>query len=73
MYSLGMPPLEAIKCATMNNAIILGIDDKVGTIKEGMLADILIVDGDPSAKIDDIDAVSMVLREGAIVVDNMLS
>ena len=73
MYSLGMPPLEAIKCAIMNNAIILGIDDKVGTIKEGMLADILIVDGDPSAKIDDIDAVSMVLREGSIVVDNMLS
>jgi len=71
--SLGMPPLEAIKCAIMNNAIILGIDDKVGTIKEGMLADILIVDGDPSAKIDDIDAVSMVLREGSIVVDNMLS
>ena len=68
-----MPPLEAIKCATMNNAIILGIDDKVGTIKEGMLADILIVDGDPSAKIDDIDAVSMVLREGSIAVDNMLS
>jgi imidazolonepropionase-like amidohydrolase len=73
VYSLGMPPLEAIKCATLNNAIILGIDDKVGTIKEGMLADILIVDGDPSAKIDDIDAVAMVLKEGSIVVDNMLS
>jgi len=53
--------------------IILGIDDRVGTVKEGMLADLLIVDGDPSAKIDDIDAVSMVLREGSIVVDNMLS
>lgn len=73
VYSLGMPPLEAIKCATLNNAIILGIDDKVGTIKEGMLADMLIVDGDPSAKIDDIDAVAMVLKEGSIVVDNMLS
>jgi imidazolonepropionase-like amidohydrolase len=73
VYNLGMPPLEAIKCATKNNAIILGIDDKVGTIEKGMLADILIVDGDPSKKIDDLDAVSMVLREGSIVVDNMLS
>jgi imidazolonepropionase-like amidohydrolase len=73
VYNLGMPPLEAIKCATQNNAIILGIDDKVGTIKEGMLADILIVDGDPSRKIDDLDAVAMVLKEGSIVVDNMLA
>jgi imidazolonepropionase-like amidohydrolase len=68
-----MSPLEAIKCATQNNAIILGIDDKVGTLKEGMLADLLIVDGDPSQRIDDLDAVSLVLKEGAIVVDNMLS
>jgi imidazolonepropionase-like amidohydrolase len=73
VYNLGMSPLEAIKCATQNNAIILGIDDKVGTIKEGMLADLLIVDGDPSKRIDDLDAVSMVFREGSIVVDNMLA
>ncbi|MFH0915096.1 MAG: amidohydrolase family protein [bacterium] len=73
VYNLGMSPLEAIKCATQNNAIILGIDGKVGTIKEGALADILIVDEDPSEKIDNLDAVSMVLKEGAIVVDNMLS
>jgi imidazolonepropionase-like amidohydrolase len=73
VYNLGMSPLEAIACATQNNAIILGIDDKVGTVKKGMLADLLIVDGDPSEKIDDLDAVCMVLKEGAIVVDNMLS
>ncbi len=73
VYNLGMTPLEAIACATQNNAIILGVDDKVGTIKEGMLADILIVEGDPSKKIDDTSAVRMVLREGAIVVDNMLA
>jgi imidazolonepropionase-like amidohydrolase len=73
VYNLGMSPLEAIKCATHNNAIILGIADKVGTIKEGMLADLLVVDGDPSTKIDDLDAVSLVLKEGSIVVDKMLS
>jgi imidazolonepropionase-like amidohydrolase len=73
VYNLGMPALEAIKCATQNNAIILGIDDSVGTIEEGMLADILIVDGDPSEKIDYVDDVRMVLKEGSIVVDHMLS
>ena len=68
-----MTPLEAIKCATQNNAIILGIDDKVGAIKEGMLADMLIVDGDPSKRIDSVDDVRLVIKEGSIVVDNMLS
>jgi imidazolonepropionase-like amidohydrolase len=73
VYNLGMPPLEAIKCATANNALILGIGDRVGTIKEGMLADLLIVEGDPSQRIDDLDAVSIVVKEGSIAVDNMLS
>jgi imidazolonepropionase-like amidohydrolase len=73
VYNLGMSPLEAIKCATHNNAIVLGIDNLVGTVREGMSADLLIVAGDPSQRIDDLDNVSMVLRDGAIVVDNILS
>jgi imidazolonepropionase-like amidohydrolase len=73
VYNLGMPALEAIKCATQNNAIIFGLDHKVGTVKEGMLADLLIVGGDPLEKIDNTADVRMVLREGSIVVDHMLS
>jgi imidazolonepropionase-like amidohydrolase len=72
VYGLGMPPLEAIACATQNNAIILGIDHKVGTIKEGMLADILIVGGNPLEKIENLQDIRMVLKEGSIVVDSML-
>jgi imidazolonepropionase-like amidohydrolase len=73
VHNLGMPPTEAIKCATQNNAVILGIADTVGIIREGMLADLLVVDGDPSREIEDLDRVSLVLKEGAIVVDNLLS
>ncbi len=73
VYGLGMSPLEAIKCATQNNAIIFGIDHKVGTVKEGLLADILIVGGDPVEKIENLQDIRMVLREGSIVVDHMLS
>jgi imidazolonepropionase-like amidohydrolase len=73
VYNLGMPPLEAIKCATQNNAIMMRLADKVGTINEGLLADILIVNQDPSDKIDNLDDVAMVLKEGSIVVDKMLS
>jgi imidazolonepropionase-like amidohydrolase len=73
VYGLRMPLLEAIKCATQNNAIILGIDHKVGTVKEGMLADLLIVGGDPVEKIENLQDTRMVLKEGSIVVDHLLS
>lgn len=45
---LGLTPLEAITCATKNNALSLCLDGKVGVVAPGMLADVLVVDGDPS-------------------------
>ena len=48
---LGMTPLEAIACATRNGAIALKMEGKVGTLQPGMLADVLLVDGDPLADI----------------------
>lgn len=45
---LGLTPLEAITCATKNNALALCLDGKVGVVAPGMLADVLVVDGDPS-------------------------
>ena len=45
---LGLTPLQAITCCTETNAIALGEQGKVGTIKPGCRADILVVDGDPS-------------------------
>lgn len=73
VHSLGMPPLEAITCATRNNAVILGIDDQVGMVKEGMAADLLVVDGDPSTRIEDLTNIALVLRDGCVVVDRMLA
>ncbi len=45
---LGMSPLEAITCATRNNARALKMMGKIGLIAEGALADVIVVDGDPS-------------------------
>jgi imidazolonepropionase-like amidohydrolase len=45
---LGLTPLEAITCATKNNALALCLHGKVGVVAPGMLADVLVVDGDPS-------------------------
>jgi imidazolonepropionase-like amidohydrolase len=47
----GLPALEVIKWATHNGAELLGMKDELGTIESGKLADLLIVNGDPSADI----------------------
>ncbi len=43
----GLKPMDAIVCATRNNAMALGLSDQIGTIEPGKKADLLIVDGDP--------------------------
>ncbi len=44
---VGFTPLEAIRCATLSGAEIMGRSDEIGTLAAGKLADVLIVDGDP--------------------------
>ena len=48
---LGLTPLEAITCGTRNGAFALRMAGEVGTLEMGMLADVIVVDGDP---LDDI-------------------
>jgi imidazolonepropionase-like amidohydrolase len=45
---LGLSPLQAIQCATQANAFALRLDGQVGVVAPGMLADVIVVDGDPS-------------------------
>jgi len=48
---IGMSPMEAIVCATKNNAEVLDLSDKIGTLEPGKLADLIVVNGDPLADI----------------------
>jgi imidazolonepropionase-like amidohydrolase len=57
-------PLEAIRIATHNGAQYLGQLDQIGTIAAGKQADILIVRGDPSKNISDIENVEVVFKDG---------
>lgn len=70
VYNIGMTPLEAIKCATSNNARLLGMENEIGVIHAGAIADILILEKDPTRDICNFDSVLMVLAEGNIVTDN---
>jgi enamidase len=60
----GLTPLEAIKVGTLNGATYLGRADKVGSIAAGKQADLVVIDGDPSARIEDIRKVSLVFKQG---------
>ncbi len=49
--ALGLTPLEAISCATKNNALAMRAEGDLGTVEEGRFADLLVIDGDPLADI----------------------
>ena len=66
MTEAGMPPLEAIKCATVNAATLIGIADKTGTIEPGKWADIVAVEGDPVKDIHAMGQVRFVMKEGVV-------
>ena len=65
----GFTPMEAIVCATRNNAEMLDLLDEIGTVETGKLADLVLVDGDPLADISilaNADNITMVMRSGVI-------
>jgi len=66
MVEAGMPPMEAIKAATVNAADLLGISSERGSLQVGKIADIIAVDGDPLADISLMTKVSFVMKMGKI-------
>ncbi len=66
MTSLGMPPAAALR-TTATSAALLGVDDRVGTLQPGKLADIVAVPGNPLTDITATERVSFVMKEGTIV------
>src|SRR5690349_19202011 len=64
LVEAGFTPLEAIKIATLNGAQFLGEADHIGSLTPGKQADIMLVKGDPSTKISDIENVELVFKDG---------
>jgi imidazolonepropionase-like amidohydrolase len=64
LVEAGFTPTEAIRIATLNGAIYLGRDGITGTIAPGKQADLIVVEGDPSNRIEDIRRVQIVFRQG---------
>jgi imidazolonepropionase-like amidohydrolase len=60
----GFTPLEAIKIATLNGAIYEGKQSTIGSIAVGKNADLVVIDGNPAANINDIEKVETVFKDG---------
>jgi hypothetical protein len=64
LVEAGLTPLEAIHVGTENGAVYLGRQERIGTLAPGKQADMVLIKGDPSKNIDDIENVETVFKAG---------
>jgi len=69
MVDYGMSPIDVLKSVTSVNAGVFHLNDKVGQLKKGMLADIIAVYGDPTKDISDLRNIVFVMKNGKTYVD----
>lgn len=66
MVEAGMPPVEALKAALLNNARLLKMDTQIGSIETGKFADIIAVDENPIKNIKTLQTVKFVMKDGKV-------
>jgi imidazolonepropionase-like amidohydrolase len=66
MVEAGMPPMAAIKSATIEGARLLGMEKELGTVEADKFADLVAVAGDPLADITAMTKVRLVMKGGVV-------
>ena len=66
LVDYGLTPLQAVRAATSVNARVLHLDDRIGAIRPGLLADLIAVEGDPLREIAALRRVRFVMKQGTI-------
>ena len=62
----GIPPSDVLRMATLGSAHVIGADYARGVIAPGKLADMILVGGDPTVRISDLHAISLVIKDGRV-------
>ena len=70
MVQYGMPNMEAIQSSTIETARFLGIDDKLGSIEVGKIADLVAVNGNPLNDIKVMEFVEFVMKNGEVILND---
>jgi imidazolonepropionase-like amidohydrolase len=63
----GIPAAEVLRMATLTPALVMGVDKDRGVIAPGKLADMILIDGDPTRNIRDINKITTVIKGGKTI------
>src|SRR5689334_9258386 len=66
MVNFGMPLIDALRAATSVSARVLHMSDKIGAVKQGLLADVIAVEGDPTKDVGALRKVKFVMKGGVV-------
>jgi imidazolonepropionase-like amidohydrolase len=69
MVEFGVKPIDAIRMATVNAARLLNLEGKAGTLRMGSFADVIGVDSDPRANVEQLQHVRFVMKDGKVYRD----
>lgn len=67
MVDRGMTPMQVIQAATLNVARAYGIDEDLGTVQGGKLADLVVLGSDPLANVENLRCVELVIKSGSVI------
>jgi len=66
MVEFGMPPMEAIQCATSRAAVMLDMEGQIGVVAPGAFADLVAVDANPLRDIKALERIDFVMKDGKV-------